>query len=152
MAGHSLWGTTPRQSIEAVCTARGTASVVSDCVALVEGADTDPALVQALAGPDAPRFLDAPPDQRYWLRVWGARGLLWALSAPGAPPPDDPTLSAAIIAALGDEHWRVREMAAKVAARYRMDPTHPAIVLLLGDETPRVRAAAARTLRLLTTS
>ena len=152
MAGHSLWGTTPRHSIEAACATRGAPSVVDDCVALLNGADADPALVQALAGPSASRYLDAPEGQRYWLRVWGARGLLWALSAPGAPQPAAPRIGAAITGALGDDHWRVREMAAKVAARHRMDETQPAVVALLSDETPRVRAAAARTLRILTAS
>jgi hypothetical protein len=148
----SLWGTTPRQSIEAACAARGTASVVDDCVALIGGAEADPALVQALGGPLASRYLDAPADQRYWLRVWGARGLLWALSAPGGPPSDDPRIGAAIIGALGDEHWRVREMAARVVARHRIEDAQPAVVALLTDDTPRVRVAAARALRLLTAS
>jgi hypothetical protein len=149
MAGRPLWGTTPRQSIAAVCAARGTTEVIEDCVALLAGKDADPGLVRALAGPGAARFLDAPADQRYWLRVWGARGLLWALSEPGAPPADEHRAAAAIVGALGDEHWRVREMAAKVAARHRIDDAQPGVVVLLDDEIPRVRAVAARTLRLL---
>jgi len=146
----SLWGTTPRQSIEALCGQRGTPAVLRECVALLGGADTDPAIVAALAGPAAPRFLDAPEDQRYWLRVWGARGLLWALAAPGAPAEVAPEVVEALVGGLVDQHWRVREMALKVIARYELDDAQPAIEPLLTDENTRVRTAAARALRVLT--
>jgi HEAT repeat protein len=148
MAG-SLWGITPRESIEALCRRLGTSAVVGECVALLGGADADPSIVAALAGPTAPRFLDAPEDQRYWLRVWGARGLLWALAAPGAPGVA-PEVVDALVGGLADEHWRVREMALRVIARYQLDDAQPAIGPLLTDETPRVRTAAARALRVLT--
>jgi len=149
MAG-SLWGTTPRHSIESVCDRLGTAVVLRACVLLLEGADADPSVVASLAGPTAPRYLDAPDDQRYWLRVWGARGLLWALSMPDGPQASERWIAGPVIGALGDEHWRVREMAVKVVARYRLDEAQPATVALLDDENPRVRTAAARALRLLT--
>ena len=145
----SLWGTTPRQSIEALCVRLGTPAVLRECVALLGGADAEPAIVAALAGPTAPRFLDAPADQRYWLRVWGARGLLWALAAPEAPE-IVPEVVDALVGGLADEHWRVREMVLKVIARYAVDEAQPAIEPLLTDETPRVRTAAARALRVLT--
>ena len=148
MAG-PLWGTTPRRSIESVCAQLGTGAVLRGCVLLLDGADGDPSLVAALAGPTAPRFLDAPDSQRYWLRVWGARGLLWALSMPDASPAAEPWIARPLVGALGDEHWRVREMAVKVVARYRLDEAQPAIVALLDDENQRVRTAAARALRLL---
>jgi HEAT repeat protein len=146
--GGSLWGTTPQLSIEAACRDRGLAAMVAACITLIDGDDVDPAIVAALAGPDAPRFLDAPADQRYWLRVWGARGLLWALALPGA---DSSQAVRPLVAALGDEHWRVREMAAKVVARYRLDAAQPAIANLLQDPVPRVRSAAARAQRMLST-
>lgn len=146
----SLWGTTPRRSIEDACREWGARVVVRRCVQLIGGGDAEPALIAALGGPQAPRFLDAPADQRYWLRVWGVRGLLWALSVPDAPPADGETITAALVGALGDEHWRVREMAAKVVARYRLDDAQPVVAGLLADDTPRVRVAAARALRLLT--
>ena len=149
MAG-SLWGTTPHRSIEAACGRRGTGTVVRECLTLLGGGDADPSTVEALAGPGAPRLLDAPPEQRYWLRVWGARGLLWALAMPGAPAADAKRVCGPLLEALGDEHWRVREMALKVVARYRLDDAQPAVVGLLDDATPRVRTAAARALRLLT--
>lgn len=142
MGGRRLWGVTPRQSVEAACHDHGIGTVVAACVTLLHGGEADPALIAALAGPRAPRFLDAPPEQRYWLRVWGARGLMWA--------PWDASATAAILVALGDEHWRVREMAAKVTARHRLTVAQESLAALLTDENERVRAAAARALRLLT--
>lgn len=141
---------TPKQRITLACATRGAVEVVAGCVTLIGGGDSDPALVEVLGGPAGPRYLDAPPDQRYWLRVWGVRGLLWALGAPGAPSPEDPAVVAALTSALADEQWRVRENAAKVVARHRVDACQPAVAELLTDETPRVRVASARALRLLT--
>jgi HEAT repeat protein len=153
MSAPSLWGSTPRDSITAACAERGPADVVAGCVRLIDddpgGPDHDPTLVAALAGPASVRFLDAPADQRYWLRVWGARGLLWALAADGAPAADEPEVTRAVVTALQDGHWRVREMALKVVARHRLDEAQPVVTGLLADGTPRVRAAAARALRLL---
>jgi HEAT repeat protein len=141
----SLWGTTPRDSIRAVCEQRGVPAVIEGCLALIRGRDADPGLIAALAGPTSVRYLDAPEDQRYWLRVWGARGLLWAITTEG----DDLRVAKAIVVALGDGHWRVREMAAKVAARHRIEAVQPALAELLTDENERVRAAAARAIRVL---
>ena len=46
-----------------------------------------------------------PPGHSYWARAWAARALLyvWQDSATDA-----------VVGALADEHWRVRELAAKV--------------------------------------
>jgi hypothetical protein len=167
MAGRSRWGVTPRHSVETACAQRGPAAVIAGCVALLTvdadaaadadadaaadaglvadagfAADADPALVAALGGPRGPDYLDAPSGQRYWLRVWAARGLLWAPWEPEAA-------TTAVIAALADDHWRVREMAAKVVARHRVDEAQPAVAHLLTDEVERVRTAAARAVRLL---
>ena len=142
----SRWGLTPRQSIEAECARRGRPAVVAGCVALVGGGDADPALVRALGGPGAEVFLDGSArDDTYWLRVWGARGLLWAMdeSADGAA-------ARAVRRALGDEHWRVREMALKVVARHEIGDAMPAVVELREDPVPRVRTAAVRTVTVLT--
>jgi HEAT repeats len=141
------WGTTPRQSIEAACVRRGVGDVVSGCLALMRGEEADPGLVVALAGPGQERFLDKPEKERYWLRVWGARGLLWALHVPGAPGSDDQQMVAAVVDALGDGHWRVREMAVKLAARHRVEPAQPVLAALVTDENERVRKAAARAVR-----
>ncbi len=82
------------------------------------------------------------PANRYWLRVWALRGLLWAW--------DDRALPA-LLDALADEHWRPREMAAKVAARHLQGDALPALVELAArDPVRRVRAAASRAVALLT--
>jgi len=106
---------TPRQSVESLCSRRGVTAVVSGCVALLEhgAADVDPELVVALGGPPA-RWTTTgeSPGPAYWLRVWAARGLSYAWGEHALPT---------LVAALGDEAWRVREMATKVVARHRLD-------------------------------
>jgi HEAT repeats len=57
-----------------------------------------------------------------------------------------------VIAALGDDHWRVREMACKVIARHQVGDALPAVARLRDDPVPRVRAAAARAVVHLTTA
>ena len=144
MGGRSRWDTTPRRSVETACAEHGPEAVIAGCIALISGAETDPALIAALGGPRAPDFLDAPPARRYWLRVWAVRGLLWAPWGAGAA-------TGTIIEALTDDHWRVREMAAKVVARHHVDEAQPAVAHLLTDDVERVRSAASRALRTLTT-
>jgi HEAT repeat protein len=139
VAARSLWGLTPRQSVELECARRGTAEVVAGCAALLAGGTADERLVLALGGPAAHAVLDGA--QQYWLRVWGARGLLYAWDGQAADT---------VTAALADEHWRVREMAAKVVRRHRLGEALPAVAALEHDPVPRVRAAAARALATLT--
>jgi HEAT repeats len=141
--GRSHWELTPKQSIELECARRGQAQVVSGCVALLRGQDVDDDLVVALGGPVALGVFDGGPKPvyLYWLRVWGARGLLHAYADQAEE---------AVIEALVDEHWRVREMAAKVIARYRIEAALAAVVELRDDPVPRVRAAADRAVMLLT--
>ena len=135
-----MWGLTPRQSIEAECARRGKDAVVAGCVDLLAGREADPDLVIALGGPGATRVVNGE-NKRYWLRVWGARGLLWAW---------DDAATAAVTAALGDDHWRVREMACKVIARHRVGDALPVVADLRDDPIPRVRDAASRAVVLLT--
>jgi hypothetical protein len=138
----SEWGVTPRTSIEQQGARRGTAAVVDGCRVLLAGGHVDEALLLALGGPAAAKFLDgADHDDVYWLRVWGARGLLWAWDDSAAPD---------VRAALADEHWRVREMALKVVARHLVGEAVDGVVPLRDDPVARVRAAAERTLTLLT--
>ena len=73
----------------------------------------------------------------YWPRVWGARGLLYVW-APQATP--------AVVAGLGDGHWRVREMAAKVVRHREVGEAADVLPALAGDPVARVRAAAVRAL------
>ena len=142
MAPGSHWGVTPRQSIERECARRGKDAVVAGCARLIAGGDADPALLMALAGPAADAFLDGGPrEDLYWLRVWGTRGLLWAW--------DESALDA-LTRALTDEHWRVREMAAKVVARHVVGDALPAVAALRDDPVQRVRTAAGRAVAALT--
>ena len=162
MSATSHWGLTPRQSIEAECVRRGKDAVVAGCIDLLGGREADPAgpadaagrgvapagrevdagLVMALGGPAARRVITGE-DKQYWLRVWAARGLLWAW---------DDRAGTSITAALRDEHWRVREMACKVIARHQVGDALPVVAEMHDDPVPRVRAAAARALVLLTTA
>jgi hypothetical protein len=98
--------------------------------------------LRGLVGPGAEKFLDGHPhDDTYWLRVWGARGLLWAW---------EPTATPAIAVSLGDDAWRVREMAAKVIARHLVADLLTQVADLSHDPVPRVRAAAARAVAQIT--
>ena len=143
MPAQPEWELTPRQSVEIECARRGTAQVVAGCVALLQGRDMDDDFLLALGGPGGHRVLDDGPEQRnqYWRRVWGARGLLyaWTDEAEGA-----------VVAALADEHWRVREMAAKVVAKRRIGAALDSVAALRSDPVPRVCAAAERATVVLT--
>ena len=143
MPARSGWELTPRQSVELECARRGRGPVVAGCVALLRGQDVDDNLIMALGGPAARVVFDDGPQQRnqYWRRVWGARGLLYAF---------DEEATEAIIAALGDGHWRVREMAAKVIARHTIGAALAAVAELRDDPVPRVRSAAGRAVVVLT--
>jgi hypothetical protein len=139
----SGWDLTPRQSVELECARRGRGPVTAGCVALLRGQDVDDNLIMALGGPVGRVVLDDGPKQRnqYWRRVWGARGLLYAF---------DESAAEAIIEALGDEHWRVREMAAKVIAKHKIGAALGAVAGLRDDPIPRVRSAAERAVVVLT--
>jgi HEAT repeat protein len=143
VAPDAHWDMTPRQSVERECARRGEAEVVAACVGLLAGEDADRAFVFAIGGPAAESVLGPHPrrDQRYFLRVWAARALLYAWND-GA--------QGAVLAALSDESWRVREMAAKVVARRQLGEALAAVAELRGDPVPRVRAAAARAAMILT--
>ncbi|NUT36798.1 MAG: hypothetical protein HOV79_27395, partial [Hamadaea sp.] len=73
----------------------------------------------------------------YWPRVWGARALLYVW---------EPAAASAVVQALADEHWRVREMAAKVCLRRELGSALEPLEALASDPVPRVRVAAARAL------
>ncbi len=143
MPAGSGWELTPRESVEMECARRGRGPVVAGCIALLRGQDVDDNLIMALGGPAGRVVLDDGPKQRnqYWRRVWGARGLLHVF---------DEQAAEAIIVALGDEHWRVREMAAKVIARHKIGAALTAVADLRDDPVPRVRAAAERAVVMLT--
>ena len=111
---------------------------MAGCVALLRRGETDDRLVLALGGPPARRFIGGQaPGPSYWLRVWAARGLLWAWDDAAFP---------SLAAALDDESWRVREMALKVVARHRLEDALTTVAALREDPVARVRAAATRAL------
>ena len=135
---------TPQQSIEGECTRRGRAAVIEGCRELLRGEPVDPDLLVSLGGPAASKFLDgAEHDDTYWLRVWGARGLLWAWDASAIPE---------VVLAVGDESWRVREMGLKVIARHSIGDLVTEVAAARRDPVPRVRQAADRALEALTRS
>lgn len=136
---------TPALTLDAMCARRGREQVVAGCVALVGGDYADEPFIREIGGEGATLILGGTKrvDDRYWFRTWGARGLLYVW--------DDSAL-AAIVAATSDDHWRVREMAAKVVARHQLDDALPEVVRLREDQVPRVRAAADRAVARLTTA
>jgi hypothetical protein len=136
---------TPSQNVAAECQRRGAAGVVSGCIDLLEAREVDDALVLALGGAPATYVLSGGEGgkQGYWPRVWAARGLLYVWEDRATP---------AIVRATADEAWRVREMAAKVIARHRVDDALEAVTGLRDDQVPRVRAAAGRAIARLTVS
>lgn len=104
--------------------------------------DSDPPL-RVLGGRGADHLTSGALDltvNAYWLRVWGARGLLYAW---------DDAAGATVVAGLHDEHWRVREMAAKVVRRREVGEAADAAARLVADGTPRVRTAAVRALEVV---
>ncbi len=69
-----------------------------------------------------------PPGHRYWARVWAARAMRYVWDDSAAPT---------VLAALGDEHWRVREMAAKVVGDREIGEAADRLrLLLVGDDVP----------------
>jgi len=142
----------PRVRIAAECALRGRGEVVASCVSILQGGEPDPSLAIALGGPAAPRLLagDSRADVELWSRVWATRGLLWALDPSTA---GDRGVAAALVTALHDPAWRVREKAAQVVARHLVDAALADVVVLRdSDPVPRVRAAAERCVQRLTVS
>jgi HEAT repeats len=129
--------TTPRQSAERECHQRGHDRFVEGCSRMLDGDDSDAGLVIALGGPAGQELIDRgiPSSQRYWPRVWAARGLFWEWGDQALP---------FLIEAADDEQWRVREWVAKITGRHRLVEVLPVVRRLVEDGTPRVRSAALR--------
>lgn len=131
-------GATPRARVTAAVTRDGERDFVLRCVRLL-GGEMDPMLVETVGGDGAAYVLDGHEGGPggYWPRTWALRAFLYAW---------DPVAEPAVIASCSDEHWRVREMAAKVVAA-RMTTSadaSEAVDLLAADDNSRVRAAAER--------
>ena len=121
---------------------QGREPTVAACVELLRGADRREHLdvLRYLTGhsfDDGEDTLDPAVWKDYWVRTWGARGLLhvWADSATDA-----------IVAGLDDEEWRPAEMCLKVATRHEVGGAGDGAARLAAHELPRVRAQAMRTL------
>ena len=138
----SLWGTSPRASVEAECERRGRQAVVGGCIEILQRIAVDDSLLMALAGPAAQQVLDGYEGGRdgYWPRVWAVRGLLHVW---------DDVAASSVVDATMDESWRVREMAAKVIARHGVGDGLEAVVRLQADPVARVRTAATRATEVL---
>jgi hypothetical protein len=115
---------------------------VDVCVDLLGGADRTSyvAELRYLTGhtwADDDPVRDPAVWKDYWVRTWGARGLLHCWGDVATP---------AVVAGLADEHYRPAEMCLKVSARHDVAGAGPGAALLAGHGLPRVRAAAARAL------
>ena len=121
----------------------GVPATVRLCVELLEGADRDahPEAIPYLTGfvfDEASPVYYPEQWKDYWVRTWGARGLLYVWDDVAAP---------AVVAGLDDEHWRPAEMCLKVSTKREVGEAGPrAAVLAVEGELPRVRVQALRTL------
>ena len=112
------------------------------CVSLMLGADRENHL-DALPWLTGHEWSEGQPVRDrgvwkdYWLRAWGARGLLHVW---------DDAATDAVVAGLADAEWRPAEMCLKVAAAHEVAGTGDGAAALASHQLPRVRAAAMRTL------
>jgi hypothetical protein len=121
----------------------GVRVTVDLCVELMEGADRRdhsdamPYFTGVVFDEDSPIYYPAQWKD-YWVRTWGARGLLYVWEDSATP---------AVVAGLEDEHWRPAEMCLKVSTKRELGEAGPrAAVLAVEGELPRVRVQALRTL------
>ena len=133
---------TPRDRLDRLAAHVGEPGAARRCASLLAAPAPPPdpddqVTLRYLGGPSGDAVLAGSPSWRpYWSRVWAARGLLYVWH-------DD--ASAAVLAALADDAWRVAEMCLKVGA-LRGLPVGDDAVRLARHELPRVRAAAVRAL------
>ena len=126
---------TPAERIAKVVAELGEDEVVARATALIAGLNAGEEFLLAVGGRHAQGILDGAPPL-YWPEVWGARTFLYVWNDSAIP---------AVLAGLGNQAWRVREMSAKVVARREL--AYPAeVAVLAADEVARVRAQAARAL------
>jgi hypothetical protein len=120
----------------------GRTRLVEVCCDLLRGADRTAYVpeLRYLTGHSwepGDRTFDRTVWKDYWVRTWGARGLLhcWHDAATGP-----------VVAGLGDAHYRPAEMCLKVSAEHDVAGSGPGAALLTHHALPRVRATAVRTL------
>lgn len=140
---HSLACMTPRERLAQASREYGQETVAVWCAELLSGQTshdaTDRPSLGWLGGKGADWLLarDELGAHEYWPRVWAARGLLYAWSPRAVP---------AVVSALDDPAWRVREMAAKVVRLREIGAAGEVLTGLVDDEVTRVRVAALRAL------
>jgi hypothetical protein len=120
----------------------GRSRFVEVCVDLLQGAERTAYVpeLRYLSGHDwsaGDPVRDRTVWKDYWVRTWGARGLLHCW---------DDVATGPVVAGLADEHYRPAEMCLKVSARHEVAGSGPGAALLTRHSLPRVRAAAVRTL------
>ena len=117
----------------------GPTTFVDTCGELLSGADRAAYVVELryLSGHPEEAVLDRTSWKDYWVRTWGARGLLHHF---------DERATRQVLAGLADEHYRPAEMCLKVCAQHDVAGSGPGAALLTRHELPRVRVAAARAL------
>lgn len=136
-------GPSPRQRAATKCARRGRLAVIRGCVDVLDGRDLDEELVVDLVGAPAEYVLSGHEGGRdgRWPRVWAARGLLHEWDDCAIP---------AVIRAVGDPAWRVREMALKVVARHCLEEALDVALASAHDPVERVRTASERAVTALT--
>ncbi|GAB3929853.1 hypothetical protein GCM10011575_28140 [Microlunatus endophyticus] len=131
----------PRDHWAAMERRYGTIVVAEWCAELITGRieadDPDHPALTILGGGSYIQRIRSGVSPDYWVRVWAARALLYLWDESATP---------AVISGLSDEHWRVREMCAKVCRLRELGAAGDQLAALVTDETPRVRAAAIRAL------
>jgi hypothetical protein len=104
-------------------------------LSLMSGNNEGESFLLLVGGEHAQGILDGAPPL-YWPELWGTRALLYVWHDTAAP---------AVVRALSNPAWRVREMAARVVAEREL-PAASELAVMTTDDTPRVRIAAARAL------
>lgn len=111
----------------------GETEVIARALSLIDGNNEGEDFLLFVGGDHAQGILDGAPVL-YWPELWGLRALLYVWNDTATP---------AVVNALHNTAWRVREMAVRVIAAREL-PAATELTELLGDETPRVRIAVAR--------
>ncbi|WP_256971543.1 HEAT repeat domain-containing protein [Microbacterium esteraromaticum] len=125
----------PKKRLAAAVERYGEPSVVERSLSLLAGNNEGEDFLLYVGGDHAQGILDGAPVL-YWPELWGARALLYVWNDSAAP---------AIIDAMNNPAWRVREMSARVVAARELSAASE-LSALLTDKVPRVRVAAAKAL------
>ena len=118
----------------------GRDAFLETCLSLMRGADRELYVeeLRSLTGHawnPGDSVFDPKSWPDYWVRTWGARGLLHVW---------DERAAEAVVRGLADEHWRPAEMCLKIVARHEVDGAADDVVKLLSHPLPRVRKQALR--------